>query len=436
MPAMPQYKVVPIDSLIPYAGNAKRHPKEQIRKLVESIREFGFLAPIVADQQNNVLAGHGRLLAAQQLELPAVPVLLCDHLTPAQVRAYRLADNRIAEDAPWDPALLKVELEYLMQYDFKMEATGFSVCEIDQALTVEIDNADEEPETPDLPGAAETVSLLGDVWELHRHRVVCGDARDPKVVQSLMENEQARQVLTDPPYDVKIQGHVSGLGKHQHAEFAMASGEMSDAEFSQFLTDAIGASVTAVVDGGLVFAFMDWRHLVQLHQAATAVGLQHINLAVWVKSNGGMGSLYRSQHELVWMGKKGKAPHINNVQLGRDGRYRTNVWHYRGMNAFGDDRDASLAMHPTVKPVSLLADAILDVTRPKDIVLDPFLGSGSTLMAAERTHRRGYGIEIDPRYVDVVLMRWMKQTGLSPIHVASGKTFEQMRATRVTSVEA
>jgi len=265
---------------------------------------------------------------------------------------------------------------------------------------------------------------------LRKHRIVNGDSRVAETIDSLMDGALVQMVLTDPPYNVPIEGHVSGLGKNHHPEFSMASGEMSSAEHAGFLTDAFIQSARVIEDGGLLFAFMDWRHTGEILQAGLAAYDRLINICCWVKTNGGMGSLYRSQHEFVFIFKKGKAPHINNVELGKHGRYRTNVWEYAGFNAFGQDRDESLSWHPTVKPVPMLMDAILDVTNPGDIVLDMFLGSGSTLIAAERTRRVCYGGELDPAYVDVTIQRWQRDTGQQAVLAGTGKTFDQIAVER------
>lgn len=414
---------VPADALNPYAGNPRTHDAKQLRLIAKSIKAHGWLVPILVGPGQVVIAGHGRLLAAKQLGLAQVPVIRADHLSDAQVRAYRIADNKIAEGAGWDNDLLRIELSDLIAIDYDVELTGFSGTEIDN-LTLDPDGEDEPP-IPPLPASAAVVTELGNVWAVGKHRIICGDSRDSQVMSTLMGKETAAMVFSDPPYNVKIQGHVSGLGKHQHSEFAMASGEMSSAEFTSFLVDSIGAMAAVCRDGALLDLCIDWKHLPELQAACAALKLSPINLCVWTKTNGGMGSLYRSQHELVLIVKKGSAAHINNVELGKHGRYRTNVWSYAGMNSFSAERDEALALHPTVKPIALVRDAILDVTNRGDLVLDGFLGSGTTLLAAQRCGRRCYGIELSPGYVDACLQRWIKETGEQPIHVASGMTYAE-----------
>jgi DNA modification methylase len=421
--------------LLPYANNARKHSTEQMRQIERSIREFGFLTAILVDEQNRVVAGHGRLEAAKNLKLPRVPVLRVKHLTEPQLRAYRLADNKIAENATWDDGLLRVELDFLMNpdFDFDVDLTGFSTPAIDLLLGADQEIPDEPP-LPDLVDAAVAVSREGDIWQLGPHRVACGDSRDPALLEALMEGDKAAMVFTDPPYNVSIGGMVSGLGKHCHAEFKMASGEMSCAQFTAFLQESISSALSTSAAEALIYVCMDWRHIKELTEAYEPLGLRLLNLAVWVKTNAGMGSLYRSQHELVFILKKGHASHANNVELGRHGRHRTNVWQYAGMNAFSKERDAALAVHPTVKPIALVMDAIKDVTAHGDIVFDGFLGSGTTVLAAHRTHRRGYGIELDPRYVDVCLARWMALTGQQPIHIGTHHRFDQLRQARLSLI--
>jgi len=417
-----------LESLLPYAHNARTHSPKQVRQIARSIREFGFLVPILVDEGRQIIAGHGRLLAAQHLKLKKVPVVQVTHLTPAQARAYRLADNKLTELGEWDNSLLKIELQFLMSPEiaFDVDLTGFSVPEIDVALG---DTSHSNPEPPPPPVPDKPMSRPGDLWVLGKHRVLCGDSRDAKAFARLMGDERARMVLSDPPYNQPA-ANISGLGKHQHADFAMAAGEMSQDQFVAFLKDTLGLAVAHCVDGALVYAFMDWAHLRELQDACQALGLSPINLCVWVKANGGMGSLYRSQHELIWIAKVGKAPHRNHVELGKHGRYRTNVWQYAGMNSFGAERDAALQMHPTVKSVAMLADAIRDVSDHGEIVLDPFLGSGSTLIAAEETHRRCFGLELEPKYVDVILARWQQKTREEPILAETGESWSAVRARR------
>ncbi len=407
--------------LFPYAQNARTHSGKQISQIARSIKKFGFINPVIIDEKKMIIAGHARVLAAKIIDLNTVPIIRAKYLSEAMKRAYILADNKIAENADWDEKLLRVELEYLTHIDIDIDATitGFETAEIDVLLNTPLEDEPEDPPPP-LPDARDTVTRPDDMWFCGAHRIVCGDCRDKSILDVLMENTLAQMVITDPPYNVPIDGHVCGLGKIKHEDFAMASGEMTSIEFIHFLKECFNQFVKFSTDGSLHYIFMDWRHLPELLTAGNDVYDAYVNLCVWAKTNGGMGSLYRSQHELIALFKNGTASHINNVQLGALGRYRTNVWHYPGVNAFGEGRDEALENHPTVKPVAMIADAIMDVTQHNDIVLDGFLGSGTTLLAGEQTDRRCYAVEIDPRYVDVALERWMKMTGEIPIHAQTG----------------
>ncbi len=420
-----------IPSLKAHARNARTHTKAQVRQIARSIQEFGFLNPILIDRDGGIIAGHGRVKAAEQLDYISVPTIRVDHLSAAQKRAYVIADNRLAELAGWDEALLALELQYLSDIDIDLDVTitGFETPEID--LMIEGLSPDEDSEAdyiPDLEPDSPPLSQAGDLWRLGPHRLLCGDALKERSFDCLLAGQKAQMVITDPPYNVPIDGHVCGLGAIKHDDFQMASGEMNEFEFTNFLETVFRNLAGHSRYGSLHFVFMDWRHVGEMIAAGKATYSELKNLCVWAKTNGGMGSLYRSQHELVFVFKSGTGPHINNIELGRHGRYRTNLWTYAGVNSFGHSRDEALAMHPTVKPVALVADAILDCSERKGIILDAFAGSGTTLIAAERTGRRGYGIELDPHYCDVIIRRMGEVTGLEAIHAESGKTFSDLEA--------
>lgn len=422
-------KNLPAASLTPYSQNARRHTKRQIRQIAQSIETFGWTNPILIDANNGIVAGHGRLEAAKLLGLEYVPTICLDRMSDAQVRAYIIADNRLAELADWDEKLLAIELQGLadLELDFDIETIGFATAEIDMLVSgLEADDSNDEADRqPEVDETAPTVTRPGDLWLLGRHRLLCVDATKAESYLRLMDGQSAQMVFTDPPYNVPIDGHVSGLGAVRHAEFAMASGEMSVEEFTAFLEMALGHMAAHSTDGAIHFVCMDWRHLLELLTAGRKVYSELKNLCVWNKTNGGMGSLYRSKHELVAVYKVGHAPHINNIELGATGRYRTNVWTYAGMNTFGKERGAELAMHPTVKPVAMVEDAILDCTRRSDVVLDAFAGSGTTIIAAERSGRRAFGLELEPKYVDTALRRFRDLTGEEPVHAESGTTFNE-----------
>jgi ParB-like chromosome segregation protein Spo0J len=428
---------LPIGQLRVNQRNPRHHSDRQIKQLAHSIEAFGFNVPVLIDQLDNVIAGHGRLLACALTAVDHVPVIRLAHLTATQAKAFSLADNRLTEISTWNDHLLAEVLGELavLDLDFSIEATGFSTGEIDlriESLSAEqeqaTDPADELPQPPDHPA----VSAAGDLWTLGRHRVLCGDALDATAYEKLMDARTAQVVFADPPYNVPIHGHVSGNGAIRHREFAMASGEMTAGQFTHFLASFMCQAARHSENGSVHFICTDWRHLLELLTAGSEVYSKLLNVCAWVKPNGGMGSLYRSRHELVLVYRHGTAQHRNNVELGQHGRNRTNVWTYASPSSFGREGEEGRlsALHPTVKPVALIADAILDCSARGDVVLDPFLGSGTTLIAAERTGRSCYGIEIDPLYVDTIVRRWQRHSGDAAVHTASGCSFNEIAAER------
>ncbi len=426
----------PTASLALRRNNPRTHSEKQIRQIAASIETFGFTNPVLIDTSGTVIAGHGRVRAAKQLGMDTVPTVQLEHLTDEQVRAYVIADNKLAECAGWDQDLLAVELQGLSEIDldFDLEVIGFEAAEIDLLIGGGAEECESDPAdaSTGLDPNAPTVSRPGDLWQIGPHRLLCADALDGASYTRLLGGQKAQLVFADPPYNVPIDGHVSGLGRARHAEFAMASGEMSEAEFTAFLEKALKHHAAHSTDGALHFVCMDWRHSGEILVASRSIYSECKNLCVWVKTNAGMGSLYRSQHELIYVFKVGTAPHTNNVELGRHGRTRSNVWRYAGVNSFGAERDAALAVHPTVKPVRLVADAILDCSKRGDRVLDGFAGSGTTLLGAERTGRIGYGLEIEPRYVDSAIRRLAEHAGLEAVHIESGRTFDEVAASRAS----
>lgn len=426
----------PVGDLIPDSRNPRLHSEHQVRQIAKSIAAFGFNVPILINCDGRVVAGHGRLAACQLLGWTEVPTIMLEHLSAHQAQAYAIADNRLTDTSEWDDRLLAEQLQSLAaaDLDFDLEAIGFDLPEIDLRIqSLGAEPSDAEPETVDFPSPdTAPISKLGDLWQLGPHRVLCGNALRAEDYESLMAGRQAQFVFTDPPYNVPIAGHVSGNGVTQHREFAMASGEMNEAAFTQFLTQACTLMGQHSRPGSLHFVCMDWRHLPEVLAAGKATYSELKNLCVWVKDNGGMGSLYRSQHELVLVFKQGTVAHVNNVQLGQYGRNRSNVWNYAGVNSFSRATDEGnlLALHPTVKPLALVADALMDASNRGDGVLDPFLGSGTTLIAAETTGRIAFGLEIDPLYVDTAIRRWQRRTGLSAAHGDSGRSFNELEVER------
>ncbi len=421
-----------VEALTSYARNPRTHTKKQIRQIADSIERFGFTNPILIDGSDTIIAGHGRVDAAKLLGMEMVPTIRLEDLTEAEIRAYVIADNKLAENAGWDGELLAIELQGLIELDIDVTITGFEMPEID--IIIGEHDADEEEDAADeVPAIAggPPVTRPGDIWCIGKHRLICGDALEPVSYARLLDGAEAQMAFADAPYNVAINGHVSGLGKVKHREFAMAAGEMTEDQFTAFLAAAFRNLAGNSADGAIHFICMDWRHIGEVIAAGRDAYTELKNLCVWAKTNGGMGSLYRSQHELVFVFKAGTAPHINNVQLGKHGRYRTNVWSYPGINSFGKDRDAELALHPTVKPVKLVADAILDCSMRSGIVLDAFAGSGTTLIAAEKTGRRGYGIELDPIYCDVIVKRLAAAAKVEAIHAESSESFSEIKRQRV-----
>ncbi len=400
-----------ISGLSPDPRNARTHPRRQIDQIKASIAEFGFTNPILADPEGRLIAGHGRLIAARELGMAEVPVILLAELSEAQKKALRLADNKIALNAGWDVEILKLELAELSlgEVDIDLGLTGFSTGEIDVILKGSPDPDDEViPPTPTNP-----TTRPGDIYQLDKHRIGCGDGRDLEFLRAVVgEDERVAAAFLDPPYNVKINGHANAKGRHR--EFVMASGEMTPEAFRAFLTESLGSCVAVSKPGAVHFITIDWRHNIDVQTVADGLYDGLLNICIWNKSNAGMGSLYRSKHELVFVYRVPGAPHTNAVELGRHGRNRTNVWDYASVNSMRGSRREDLALHPTVKPVAMVADAFCDVTRQGEIVLDTFLGSGTSLIAAERVGRRFRGLEIDPAYVDVAIERWRALTGKEP----------------------
>lgn len=422
-----QIEIVSIAAIKPYANNARTHSHRQVQRIVESIKQFGFTNPLLIDDVGEIIAGHGRFAAAQRLKLAELPVIRLNHLDPAQKRALRLADNRIAEMSTWTIEVLSSELQFLVETDFAIETTGFDAIDLDKLLTpTSAADPDDRP-VPPLP--KRPVSRIGDLWLLGDHRLLCGDARTAESYDALLGQERADLIITDVPFNVPILGHVSSSKRHRN--FAMASGEMSPSQFRQFLATALGLARDWSRQGSIHYVFMDWRSIGLLLSLGEELYSALLNICVWAKTNAGMGSFYRSQHELIAVFRHGDVSHVNNVQLGRLGRHRSNLWTYAGATAFSRSRTSDLADHPTVKPIALIADAIRDGSKPGDLILDPFGGSGSALLAAHSVGRRAALIEIDPAYVDLALRRFEDRTGMKPTLAADGLSIDAVRQERV-----
>ncbi len=432
-PALPpslalKIEYLPIADLAPLSRKLKIHKKKDVAALAEAIKLFGFVVPILVDHAGRIVSGNGRLDAARSLGMTEVPCIRLSHLDEDKLRIFRIAENQLGQLAGWDTEALGLELQDLSNIDlgFSLEVTGFTSARID-ALIIEGDGGGENADSlPDRP--TEPVSQFGDLWLLGDHRLYCGDATSPDSMDAVLQGEQVRAIFTDPPYNVAVAGHITSSG--QHDEFIMASGEMSQDEFTLFLTKVLERSRETLVPGGLCYFCIDHTHVPETLAAANAAGMERVNLIVWAKTAGGMGSFYRSRHELIFLFRKPGASHLNRVELGKHGRNRTNVWDYEGVNGFGAKKAKAREMHPTVKPMALVRDALLDCTDRGDVVLDLFSGSGTTLIAAEQSRRRGRATELDPRYVDVGVIRWQDYTGQEAILASTGQTFREVREAR------
>ena len=422
------YSIVerPIASLKPNPHNARTHSKKQIGQIKRSIDRFGFTAPALISDEGEIVCGHGRVAAAKELGWTSVPTIALSHLSADDRRAYMLADNKLALNAGWDIELLAIEFQALVEMEFDLSLTGFDQTEID--IVVEGANGsdpdgcdDAKDATPALPDQA--VSKPGQLWQLGRHRLLCGDAQQAGDVEQLMSGSKAGIAFLDPPYNVRIAGHVSS--NVQSREFAFASGEMTGDQFTDFLATTLKQVSGHLTDGAIAFVCMDWRHMGELLTAGKRAFTELKNVVVWNKGSGGQGAFYRSQYELIFVFKNGTAPHINNFGLGEGGRSRSNLWNYRGLASFGHDRQQSLALHPTVKPLALVADALLDCSKRGDVVIDTFGGSGTTLIAAEKTGRKARLMEYDPPYCDTIIGRWQHYTGKQATLAETGETFEE-----------
>ena len=420
---------MPVSDLILDSENPRTHSRRQLRQIMRSIRRFGFVVPILI-RYNKVIAGHGRLEAAKLLGMAFVPTINLDHLTEAEAKALAIADNRLAENSVWDERLLGEQMKLINKLDLDLDLTitGFEAPEIDTLIIgTEETPSESGPEDVPLP-AGPPVSEANSLWICEGHRVLCGDATNTEAFSMLMDGATAAMIFTDPPYNVKV-SNISGLGVVQHREFAMAAGEMSSEQFTTFLTMVMQLLAAHSRDGSAHYLCMDWRHCAELLEASRTVYDEHLNTCVWDKGRAGMGSFYRSEHEEIFVFCKGKEGHINNIQLGKFGRNRSNIWRYAGPRSHGEGKEGVLlALHPTIKPTAMIADAIKDVSHRNDVVLDCFLGSGSTLIAAERTGRRCYGLELDPLYVDTAIRRWQAYTGRDAICATTGKTFDECEA--------
>jgi DNA modification methylase len=422
---------LPISELKPDSNNPVDHKPKQIRQIAHSIDEFGFITPVVIDRNKNVIAGHGRILAASLLGWTKVPTISVDHLNEAQIKAFRIADNKLTQNSTWNERLLGEQLKFLAEseLDFSIEVTGFEMGEIDMFIEGLAEQSEDNDPADTLPEnqTASPVTRAGDRYLLGDNAIICGNALDETLYRQLLGQERAAMTFADPPYNVPIEGNVGGLGAIKHGDFAMACGEMSKQQFTAFLSRLFSLLALSSLDGALQYICMDWRHVGEVLAAGEKVYTELMNICTWIKNHTGLGGFYRSRHEFVFVYKSGRAQSRNNVMLGKYGRDRTNVWMYPSPRTPSEEGNL-LELHPTVKPVRMIGDAILDCTARGDILLDPCLGSGSSVIAAERTGRRCFGLEIDAHYADTVIRRWQRYTGGQALHAASGKSFNQLEA--------
>ncbi len=418
---------ISISDVKPFNKKLKNY-KKQVEQAKKGISYYKFYPPIIIDKNSNIVHGEHTYKALLELGHPEIAVIRVSHLSDTDIRKLRIFHESIALNADWNKENLSLEIQDLLIDCPVIELSDQIAMDVDQ-INIITDLTQAEAETEDIPELedGEAITKLGDIFKLDDHLLLCGDALETKSHSKLMKDEKADTCSTDAPYNVPINGHVGNSGKIKHREFLQASGEMTDDGFTDFLTKAHTNIAAYTKDGAIIYSCMDWRHMKHMILASEASKLTLQNLCVWKKDNGGMGSLYRSQHELVFVFKNGTAPHTNNVQLGKNGRYRTNVWDYPGVNSFGSGRMNELKYHPTVKPVKMIEDALKDCSKRGEIVLDPFGGSGSTLIAAENCGRKARLIELDPHYCDVIIKRWQNHTCKDAVHAESKLTFNQIK---------
>lgn len=428
-PDIPVVELVPLADIKPNPYQPRVHDKAKIRDLARTIETTDVTTPVFIDRENIPFSGAARIAAYRLLGRDLIPAIRITHISTADAKgkAFTLADNRHGERASWNDQLLGQVLLDLTTEDlnFSIEVTGFSVGEID--LKIEALQSGTAEDEPAIAMTGPAVTKLGQFWKCQEHVIGCADALEPATYEQLMAGKKAAMVVADAPYNVAIQGNVSGKGRNHHREFVMGSGEMTPSQFDTFLGSVMSVVARHTSKGALGYWFMDWRHISQLQAAGEAVFGAPLNICVWAKDRAGMGSFYRSAHEMIMVFRTKGGRHRNNVQLGRFGRDRSNLWSYPAPNNLGGGgEDGALAAeHPTPKPVSLIADAILDATAPRDHVLDPFLGSGTTLLACQQTRRFCRAIDLDPLYVDLAVRRWRLLTGEDAICAETGRTFTE-----------
>jgi DNA modification methylase len=416
-------RTVSIDDLKTYAKNPFRYPQKLLRKIEALIREHDQIPIIPVTADLTIIGFEEWVLALKRAGRTEVKVEVLADLSAGEADVVRLALGRIPLDARLDQGRLRDAFEALQAQNIDLYLTAFDQAEIDFSLEIDMPRAN-VIETPDnFPQRQEVaVAKLDDVFQLDRHRIACGDARNQALIDFVRDGREADVCITDPPYNRQFSKFGFGKKRYRHGDFIEASGEMSEDEFGSFLWESLRVLGAASARSALIYVFMDWRHIFELTAAGRHLELPLLDIAVWAKPNGGLGGLYRSAHELCAVFKSGIEPHRNNVELGKFGRNRTNVWNY-APPASGDEL---LGAHPTVKPVAMISDILRDCTKRGDLVLDSFLGSGSSLIAAEETGRICVGTELDPHYVDTAIRRWQSLTGLDAVHLGTGQPFNDI----------
>jgi DNA modification methylase len=412
------------------AGRARegsRHPKKQIEKAQKFLAAHEQIPLVYAGPDGEILFGEEIWLALNANGATEVDAVIVNDKSSDELKMIRLALHRIPQDSKWDDENVRLVLEELVRVDFDLDLTGFDAPEIDNYLNLDLPKANVEETGTDIPPVdTNPVSTPGSIWELSQHRIGCGSATDLAFARRVLNGQTAAACFTDPPYNIKVAGFISGKGRHRHREFVQGAGELSDDKYFGLLRNALSVLKASCSSGALIYVCIDWRHVMEMTVAGRACGMPLYQIITWVKSNAGMGGIYRNQSEFICVFRAGEDTPLDNVELGRRGRNRTNVWNYAGMSSFGKERDSLLGLHPTVKPVAMIADALRDVTKRGDVVLDTFSGSGSTLMAAEETGRICCSVELDPLYVDVAIRRWQNATGKDAVLLETGESFNAL----------
>jgi DNA modification methylase len=401
-----------------------KYSDKHVDYVVGCLEDFGFINPAVIDDNDFILTGHSRVKAAIKAKMKKIPVIRVSHLSDMEKSRYSISHNLLSRLPKLDHEKLarKTEKIHKAGGDKAIKRMGMTMQDFHALMASQTKTkAMKEGDGNDIASDVQ-VTKPGDLWLLGNHRLFCGDSRDQESYRILMDGEKARTVLTDPPYNLDISQIKVDRGSHTN--FNMGSGEMTSDEFTDFLRLVIENMADNLIDGGLLYIFMDARHTPEIVQAYADMKLKMLNICIWNKEAAGMGSFYRHQHEMVHVLKKGNASHVNNIRMGKFGNSRSDVWSYpRVKKSFGS---GELSFHPTVKPMQLIADAIIDCSYKGDIILDPFCGSGTTIIAAENTERRGFGMEISPFYCDQIIHRFERCTGQKVIHADSGKSFQAL----------